>query len=96
MNKEILAIAANYFKAMGVKQGLSQAQQTGLIVSAIMETLGLDLSKDEQVKMYEVVYALCNCSQARQRFEAAGLLEKTDGKRGSSINALAFLAKTEE
>jgi hypothetical protein len=91
MTTSQIEIAKEYFTRKGIKKGLNQKQATALIILNLIEALGLELTDAEKSTAFEVVYPGTNVSAWRQTFEKAGLLEKSDGKRGEAINALGYL-----
>lgn len=88
--KLALDLAKDYCIDKGVKQGLTQNQQTGILVRAVEEVTGMELTQEDKVSLFNVFYHLANGSALRQRLEAAGTLAKSEPK-GRQVNATAFL-----
>ena len=90
-SKVAIQIATDYCKAKGITQGLTQNQQTGILVKAIEEVTGLELTQPDKVTLFNTLYHLANGSALRQRLESANVLAKSETK-GRQVNAAAFLS----
>jgi hypothetical protein len=74
--------AIDYVKSKEIKAGLTQAQQTGCMVHALIELGIIDGDKVEDKKTaFEALYALANGSALRQKLETAEVLAKTESGR---------------
>lgn len=88
--RDAMGIAKDYCTKKGIKAGLTQKQHTGILVTTIEEVTGVELTTEDKVKLFQVMYHLANGSALRQKLEKAKVLTPTQTSTGA-VDATAFL-----
>jgi hypothetical protein len=88
--KEAVGIAKDYVGKKGIKAGLTQKQHTGILITAIEEVTGIEMTQDDKVKLFQVMYHLANGSALRQKLEKLKVLTPSTTTSGA-IDPTAFL-----
>lgn len=88
--KTALGIAKDYVQAKSIKVGLTQKQHTGILITSIEEVTGVELTQDDKVKLFKVMYHLVNGSALRQKLEKAKVLAPSTNAAGD-VDPTAFL-----